>query len=213
MLFTAAVNGPAFKKFSKNLKYYMKRALIGYGGHAREVAALLKIETIFVEDNYLVDGVNKLSTFDVSMFEVMVAIADPVTRKRIVENLPKETKFFSYIHPTSIIFESNCKIGEGSYIGPFSVITTNINIGKHAILNRANQIGHDTNIKDFLTMMPGSIISGNCEIGNNFYIGTNSCVREKVRIIDNIIIGLESGVVKDIYEQGTYGGTPCKKLK
>ena len=61
--------------------------------------------------------------------------------------------------------------------------------------------------------MPGSIISGNCKIGNRVYLGTNSCIREKLSIGDDTIIGLSSGVVKDINKSGVYVGSPVKKIK
>jgi len=62
-------------------------------------------------------------------------------------------------------------------------------------------------------MMPGSIISGDVEIQNQFYIGTNSSVREKIRICSNVKVGLNSGVVKDINISGTHIGLPAKIKK
>ena len=32
-------------------------------------------------------------------------------------------------------------------------------------------------------------------------------------VCDSVTIGLNTGVVKDIYESGTYVGTPAKKIK
>jgi UDP-3-O-[3-hydroxymyristoyl] glucosamine N-acyltransferase len=61
--------------------------------------------------------------------------------------------------------------------------------------------------------MPGSIISGNCKIGDSVYLGSNSSVREKTKITDDIIVGLNSGVVKNITESGTYVGVPAKRIK
>jgi UDP-3-O-[3-hydroxymyristoyl] glucosamine N-acyltransferase len=66
---------------------------------------------------------------------------------------------------------------------------------------------------DFFRTSPGSIISGNCNIGKHVYFGTNSSVREKIKICDNVTIGLNSGVVKDIKDEGIYVGTPAKKIK
>ena len=62
-------------------------------------------------------------------------------------------------------------------------------------------------------MMPGSILSGDVIIKDQVYIGTNSSVREKISICDNVTIGLNSGVVKNINESGTYVGSPLKKIK
>ena len=38
-------------------------------------------------------------------------------------------------------------------------------------------------------------------------------IREKISICDDVIIGLNSGVVGDIVESGVYVGTPAKKIK
>lgn len=192
----------------------MKKALIGFGGHAREVMCQIgEILPCFVDDNYVTGESLPLSSFEPKEYEVMVVIADPVIRKKIVESLPKETKFFTFIHPTALIFDKNIKIGEGSFIGAYSILTTNIVIGNHCILNRSNHIGHDSIIGNYFSAMPGSIISGNCNIGDNFYLGTNSSVREKINISDNVVIGLNSGVVSNINESGVYVGLPTKKIK
>jgi UDP-3-O-[3-hydroxymyristoyl] glucosamine N-acyltransferase len=61
--------------------------------------------------------------------------------------------------------------------------------------------------------MPGVIVSGNVTIQDLVYVGTNSSIREKITICDNVIIGMNSGVVKDINKSGTYVGTPLIKIK
>ena len=60
---------------------------------------------------------------------------------------------------------------------------------------------------------PGAKISGNCEIGECVYFGTNASVRQKIKICDNVIIGLNAGVVKNINEPGVYAGVPVTKIK
>lgn len=192
----------------------MKKALIGYGGHAREVLQQIGIDIpCFVDDQFLTDKTFPLSELDVEKYEVMVAIANPTDRKNIVKSLPKNTKFFTFIHPTALILDKNVKIGEGSFVGAYSILTTNITIGSHCILNRSNHVGHDSIIGDYFSAMPGSIVSGNCIIGNEVYLGTNSSVREKITISDNVLVGLNSGIVSNINESGVYVGLPAKKIK
>lgn len=191
----------------------MNRALIGYGGHAREVMVQMNENLVcFVDDKYVVNGVRPLSDFDPSEFEVMVAVANSTQRQEIVKRLPQNTKFFSWIHPTALIMDKNVEIGEGSFVGAYSILTTNIKVGRHALLNRGNQIGHDCVIDDFFSAMPGAIVSGNVSLGECVYMGNNSSIREKLRIHSNTTIGMNSAVVKNIEESGTYVGTPVKKL-
>ena len=191
----------------------MKKALIGYGGHAREVMAQMGVKlTCFVDDNYVVDGTKPISKFNPNEYALMVAVADSKDRFDIVQKLPKETKYFTWVHPTALIMDNNVNIGDGSFIGAYSILTTNIKIGNHAILNRNNHIGHDCVIGDYFSAMPGSIVSGNVTIHDCVYLGTNSSIKEKLSIHSLTTIGLNSGVVHNIEESGTYGGTPTKKI-
>ena len=193
----------------------MKKALFGYGGHAREVAMQIGGDiTFFVDDKYSNNKTQPISKFNPLEYEMMVAVADPLKRKEIVNRLPYLTQFFTFIHPTAIISQNfDVVIGEGSFIGANSIITTNVTIGDHALLNRANHIGHDCVIGKYLSMMPGSIISGNVNIGDSVYLGTNSSIREKLSIGDDVTVGLNSGIIKNIIDPGVYVGTPAKKIR
>ena len=108
--------------------------------------------------------------------------------------------------------DTNIEIGEGSVICAGSILTTNIKIGKHSHLNLLTTIGHDTVVGDYFTTAPGAKISGNCNIGECVYFGTNSSVREKITICDNVTIGLNGGVVKNINKSGIYVGVPTRLL-
>jgi serine acetyltransferase len=61
--------------------------------------------------------------------------------------------------------------------------------------------------------MPGAMVSGNVNIGNCVYLGTNSSIIEKKYLLHDIKIGANGVVVKDITSSGTYVGCPVKKLK
>jgi sugar O-acyltransferase (sialic acid O-acetyltransferase NeuD family) len=169
--------------------------------------------TFFVDDEYYQGEVNtkSLSLFNPEEYMVMIAIADPKVRFDISQKLPKETKYFTFIHPTALIMD-NVEIGEGSFIGAYSILTTNIKIGKHAILNRGNHIGHDCVIGDYFSAMPGAIVSGNVTIYDLVYMGTNSSIREKLSIHSLSTIGMNSAVVKPIEMSGTYVGCPAKLI-
>lgn len=182
-------------------------AIIGNGGHAREVEFQIGTKlTKFVDDNFYIGEVGlifPLSTFDPDKWEVMIAISDPKAREDIVNRMPPETRYFSFVHPTAIISE-DLQIGEGSFVGAYSIITTNVTIGDHCIFNRGCQVGHDSKIGNYFSGMPGSIISGNVEIGHRVYLGTNSSIREKISVCNDVIIGLNCGIYLDINSPGKY---------
>jgi sugar O-acyltransferase (sialic acid O-acetyltransferase NeuD family) len=199
----------------------MNKAIIGAGGFAKEVYwSFSELErknaVFFVDDSFWVENDSKifpLSSFNPNEYKVVIAIGNPTVRFNLSQKLPQNTKYFTHIHPSSIILGDDVSIGEGSIICAGSIITTNVKIGKHSHLNLQTTIGHDCEIGDFFTTSPGVKISGNCNIGNKVYLGTNASVKEKTAIVDDVTIGLNSGVVKDINESGIYVGTPTYKLK
>ena len=196
----------------------MKRALVGNGGFAREVkASLRKMDTLcFVDDAYYKEEKNTLplSKFDPDEYELFIAIGDSKLRSKMVSRLPKETKYFSIIDPSAILLnKESIEIGGGSIVCANCVLTCNIKIGKHCHLNLATLIGHDVVIGDFFTTAPDAKIMGNNTIGNRVYFGTNASSKEKIKVVDDVIVGLNAGVVNNLTEAGTYVGTPARRIK
>ena len=188
----------------------MIKALIGAEGHAREVMMQMGCKLpCFVDDQYVNSSTLPLSKFDPDKFIVMIAVGNSKDRYDIVSKLPQSTKYFTFIHPTALIGD-DVTIEEGSFIGAYSILTTNIKLGKHSLLNRANHVGHDTTIGDYFSAMPGAIVSGNVTIYDCVYLGTNSSIREKLNIHSLSTIGMNSCVVKNINEPGVYVGAPAK---
>ena len=192
----------------------MKLAIFGYGGHAREVSAQIgKPVTFYADNQYANDIIKPISNFNPEEESMIIAVANSKDREKIVKKLPSNTKYFTFIHPTVQIISENIKIGVGSFIGMNTILTTNIELGDHTILNRGNQIGHDCIIGNYFSAMPGAIVSGNVTMGDCVYLGTNSSIKEKLKIYNNVIIGSNAAVVKDINASGVYVGVPVKKIK
>ena len=150
----------------------MKKALIGAGGMADDVKANMGFFDMisFVDDLFYTNtnkNIKPLSQFNPNEYEILIAIGDSLSRKEIVNRLPKETKYFTFIHPSVMILGNDVEIGEGTFICAGTIITTNTKIGNHAQLNMATTIGHDCVIGDFFTTAPGVRISGNCNIGSS----------------------------------------------
>lgn len=143
--------------------------------------------------------------------EFFIAVADPFLRKQMVEKLSTDTKFATLIHPSAIVSDW-VKIGEGSIICAGSILTTQIELGKHSHINLNTTIGHDCEIGNFFTSSPGVNISGNCIINDNVFVGTNSAIRDKVTICSDVVIGMSSSVLKSIAEPGVYFGSPAAKI-
>lgn len=195
-----------------------EKVIIGAGGFAREIRAHIKNKNIkfFVTDEFYKENDENtypLSSFDPNRYSAIVGVGDPKSKKKLIDQLPADTEFWTFISPNAKIIDDNNEIGEGSFICDGVIITTNVKLGKHVQLNLGTTVGHDTIIGDYFTSAPCVNISGNVLIGDFVYMGTNSVVREKIKITDDVIIGLNCGVVSNILEKGVYIGTPQTKIK
>ena len=187
-------------------------ALFGAGGHAREVMAQMdKNLECFVDDEFAVTNAKPLSEFDPNKYKLLIAVGDSKLRMDIYAKLPKSTEFFSFIHPTANIMSNTVQIGDGSFIGAHSILTCDIAVGNHVLLNRCNQISHDNTLEDFVSLMPNVSLSGNVLLQKGVFLGANSSVKENVSITEKIVVGMHSLVTKSLDETGVYFGVPAKK--
>ena len=93
------------------------------------------------------------------------------------------------------------------------MLTVNIAIGDHVMINLDCTIGHDCVIEDFVTLSPGNHLSGYTIIKRGVYMGTGAVTIEKLEIGQEAIIGAGAVVVKDIPANATAVGIPAKPIK
>jgi sugar O-acyltransferase (sialic acid O-acetyltransferase NeuD family) len=196
----------------------MERALFGAGGFCHDIRALTGNFHMpsFVDDKYWDpnnDNIMPISKYDPKRYELLIAVSDPMEREKIVGRLPKETKYWSFIHPSAQILNPSGEIGEGTVISANCVIVCHYKLGNHVHFNIGTVLGHDSVVGDYCTTAPGAMIMGDCRIGERVYFGANSCCSQKITICNDVTIGLGAVVVRNISEPGTYVGIPVKKIK
>lgn len=82
--------------------------------------------------------------------------------------------------------------------------------GGPVVINKSAVIGKNCNISQFVTI--GSMNYDAATIGDNVYIGPNTCIVENVKIGDNVTIGAGSVVTKDIPDNATAVGNYAKVI-
>jgi sugar O-acyltransferase (sialic acid O-acetyltransferase NeuD family) len=146
--------------------------------------------------------------------EFVIAIGSPAIRHKIASFMKKDgdPKFSTLIHP-SVVMSDSVKVGEGTMICAGNVITVDIEIGEHCILNINSTVGHDSVINDFVTIAPMVTISGEVCIGRRSEIGTSSCIRQQLNIGSNSMLGMGSTLTKPIPDNSMFFGSPAKFFK
>ena len=210
-----------------------KLYIIGAGGFGREVAWLVerinKVESTwelcgFVDDDlqklgklegtYPVVGTSEFFAAQSNTCWAVCAVGSAKVRRKIIEklnNIP-QLKFATLVDP-SVLISDRVQVGEGSIICAGTIITVDISIGNHVIINLDCTIGHDAQLSDYLTLYPSVNISGGVSIGECSEIGTGAQIKQGATIAAGTIIGAGAAVVKDITEEGTYVGVPARKIK
>lgn len=217
-----------------------KLYIIGAGGFGREVAWL--VERIneneeakgneaawqiagFIDDNESIQGqqqdaytvagtcIELMKMAENEEIYAVCAVGAAKTRKMIVDKfIDSKVKFATVIDP-SVIISKRVDIGEGTIICAGTIITVDIKIGNHVIINLDCTIGHDDIIHDYVTIYPSVNVSGNVEVGECSEMGTGMQIIQGKKVKSGTIIGAGAVVVKDINEAGVYVGSPAKKVK
>lgn len=198
--------------------------LIGAGGHAKVILALLEAQGRkclgIYDDNEqrqcttllglpVIGAVREMpDRFDIS---AVIAIGDNAVRKRIAESF-RNICWATLVHPHSWVHGS-VKIDEGSVVFAGAVIQPDTHIGKHTIINTSASVDHDCRIGDFCHIAPGCHLAGGVTVGNSTFIGVGTTVIPNVAVVSNSIIGAGASVVNDITQSGTYVGVPAAVIK
>lgn len=209
-----------------------KLYIIGASGFAKEIAWLTeRINEVtptweimgFIEDreelwgtkvyHYQVLGGHDIIEQQTDEIWAIVAIGSTRARRRAVGRITPFThiRFATLIDPSVIMSDSNT-IGEGTMICAGNIITTEITIGDHVIINLDCTVGHSAILEDFTTLYPSVNVSGDVTIGTGTELGTGSAVIQGINICNDVILGAGGVVVKDITESGTYVGAPARKI-
>lgn len=146
---------------------------------------------------------------------VAIAIGNPGIKAQIAERITNQNiQFATLIHPgvPNEAYQFN-QIGEGSIITQGCILTTNITLGRHVLLNLGCTLGHDVVLGDCCSLMPHVNIAGNSSLGNEVYVGTNATVIQFLKVGDKAIIGAGAVVNRDLPEAVTAVGVPAKVIK
>lgn len=206
--------------------------IIGARGWGREIYAAVRNTKAYQDQEYDVKGFldDKTDALDglkgdfppilgsVESYEVQpddvffCAMGDSQWRKHYAEMISsKGGRFISVINPTARI-NPTATIGEGTYIGAYSIISDNVLVGDHCVLQCFNDVGHDVVIGDYVSIESYVFMGGGAKIGNMSTMHTKSSVIPHKTIGKNCVVGINSVVMRNIKDGITVFGIPAKEI-
>lgn len=206
-------------------------AIYGAGGFGRETALLIQQLSQADESWNLVgffdDGLKKGTLIDslpvlggiielnsyAQPLGVVMAIADPATRRARVESVTNRKITFPVIsHPTALMGSSSNGFGQGVIITAGVILTTDIRIGDFSIINLATTIGHDVTLGAFASIMPQCSISGNVAVGSGTFVGAGARIIQGVSMGSNCVVGAGAVVTKSFPDGSKVVGIPARPI-
>ena len=205
--------------------------IIGAGGVGREVSLIIQqineLEPTwnllgFIDDNTdnwgkVINGYSVIGGIDSLEFlsndtYIVIAIANYEVKKKIVNKVNNKFKFATIVHP-KVWIHDYMTVGEGTIIYEGAILTANIEIGNHVIISPKCGVGHDSIIKDYVSLLWNVNVSGNDLIEEGVMMGSGSTVIQGEKIGKGSIIGAGAVVVNDIESFSTAVGVPAKVIK
>ena len=172
-------------------------------------------EIDFYRNTKIIGKINDLDKYLQKCNEYLFCtIGDNNLRYKTIEMYPPpKYNYINCISKSAYISDgSRHNIGIGNYIGAFSEISSDSYVGSFNILNDKSQVMHDNKIGDFNHISCNTTLCGNVSVGNYCFIGASALVNNKIKICDNVTVGSNSTVIRDITDPGTYVGTPTRKI-
>ena len=207
--------------------------IIGAGGHGREMASLVVAHNAAGREPHLnVRGflthnpedhgktVNDLPVLGPERWVLgrkdmlaLIAVGDPRVRARLARELSAEgVRFATLIHPSASLSD-RVAVGEGTMVCAGAVITVEVRVGRHVIVNVGASVSHDAVLEDFVTLGPGVRIPGGVRVSAGAEFGTNSCTIPRVHVGRGAIVGAGAVVVRDVEENCVVVGVPARMLR
>lgn len=144
---------------------------------------------------------------------VVHGVGSPAVRRRFAARARERgLEFIQAISP-EVRRSRFVTFGTGCVVAAGTVLTSNISVGNHCMINLSCTIGHDAVIEDFCTLAPGVHLSGFSRLEEAVDVGAGAVVIPGKRIGRGSVIGAGAVVTADVPACSVAVGVPAKVIK
>ena len=214
------------------MKSKTRLVIVGAGGHARSVLALLDrldeyevvalVDTYQPPDSYLfglpiISSLDQLACFcaDANALNLCVAIGDNIRRQvmseRLIRMLP-DSNFPTLVDPTAVVASGAC-LAQGVVVMAHAHVGAGCHVESGCLVNTQASIDHDCILGTFSSLAPGVITGGRVEVGSRSFIGLGSRIIHGIKIGADTVVGAGSLVIKDQPSRVLSYGAPAVVIR
>jgi sugar O-acyltransferase (sialic acid O-acetyltransferase NeuD family) len=204
--------------------------VIGAGGHARAVIALLRrlnreilacvdaagsrgpdsmagVPVLRGDDAVLVYEPNR-----VRLANGIGSIGAPTIRQAVFDRFKSHGYVFAtLIDPAACVFD-DAELGEGCQVLAGAVIQTGARLAENTLVNTRAVVEHDCRIGRHCHIAPGAIISGGVTLADGCHIGIAAAVLQGLSIGVGGVVGGGAAVINNVAAGETVIGVPARPL-
>ena len=192
-------------------------AVVGAGGHGRDLAAIIDAspDRTFVgyyddqPPDHLADQTLGPALAVPDSVEYVIGVNDPNVRHRLAQGLKLDAAAV-LVHPTATV-GPRCHLGKGAVVAAGAVLDCEVTLGWHTHLHTGVTVTR-TWILPYTTVCPGVHIGGGCVIGHRCLIGAGATVLNLVGVSHDVTVGAGAAVTTHLAAGTTYVGVPAQPL-
>jgi sugar O-acyltransferase (sialic acid O-acetyltransferase NeuD family) len=144
--------------------------------------------------------------------QLVVAIADPEAKRRVVELLrARGARFARLVHPTAVIAGS-ARLAEGVVVCPLALVSADAQVGDFVAINAMSSVGHDVRLGAYSTLSAHVDLTGGVVVGECCFFGTGAKVLPGVRIGERSRIGAGTVIMRPVKPESVMYAPPAKRL-
>lgn len=201
--------------------------LLGAGGHAHAVAAIMRAAgcgpVLGVLDDGPADpgeavagwpimgGVNHLPAMMArGVRRAALGVGDNEIRRRLYERCVAAGLECPVIRHPAAVVEAGATLGAGTVIAAGAVVGATATLGIGCIVNTGASVDHEVALGDFGQIGPGARVGGRCVMGDGCTIGIGAVVIDRLTIGKGTVVGAGAVVVRSLPGHVVAYGVPAK---